>query len=129
VRFVPRFVSDRELPAFFRRADIVVLPYVRTERFDQSGVMATALAFEKPLVVSDIGGCSDLAAVGAARLVPPDDPAALSQALQTLLNDEGERSRLARSAAAAAAGPYSWESAAAATAALYRKLSGQNPRP
>ena len=34
VRFVPRFVSDAELPAFFRRADIVVLPYARTERFD-----------------------------------------------------------------------------------------------
>ena len=37
VRFVPRFVSDRELPAYFRRADVVVLPYSRTERFDQSG--------------------------------------------------------------------------------------------
>jgi glycosyltransferase involved in cell wall biosynthesis len=129
VRFVPRFVSERELPAFFRRADIVVLPYVRTERFDQSGVMATALAFAKPLVVSDVGGFGDLAEVGAVRLVPPDDPKALAQALRALLSDEGERSRLARSAAAAAAGPYSWESAADATAALYRKLSGQNPRP
>ena len=34
VRFIPRFVSDAELPAFFRRADVVVLPYSRTERFD-----------------------------------------------------------------------------------------------
>ena len=47
---VPRFVSDAELPAFFRRADIVVLPYSRTERFDWSGVLATALAFGKPTV-------------------------------------------------------------------------------
>ncbi|MBV8220489.1 MAG: glycosyltransferase family 4 protein, partial [Solirubrobacterales bacterium] len=29
VRFVPRYVSDAELPAFFRRADVVVLPYSR----------------------------------------------------------------------------------------------------
>ena len=73
VRFVPRFVSDAELPAFFRRADVVVLPYTRTERFDLSGVLATALAFGKPTVLSDVGGFGEVAAAGAARLVPPDD--------------------------------------------------------
>ena len=72
VRFVPRFVSDAELPAFFRRADVVVLPYSRTERFDSSGVLATALAFGKPTVVSDVGGFGEVAArrrcaAGAAR--------------------------------------------------------------
>ena len=71
VRFVPRFVSDAELPAFFRRADIVVLPYSRTERLDWSGVLATALAFGKPIVVSDVGGFGEVAAAGAARLVAP----------------------------------------------------------
>ena len=45
IRVVPRFVSDLELPALFRRADVVVLPYTRTERLDFSGVLATALAF------------------------------------------------------------------------------------
>ena len=34
----------------FDRADVVVLPYARTERFDQSGVLATALAFGKAVV-------------------------------------------------------------------------------
>src|SRR5262249_41524774 len=37
VRFISRYVSDAELASFFRRADVVVLPYSRTERFDQSG--------------------------------------------------------------------------------------------
>ena len=64
VRFVPRFVSDAELASFFRRADVVVLPYSRTERFDQSGVLATALAFAKPVVVSDIGGFGEVAELG-----------------------------------------------------------------
>ncbi|MEA2368845.1 MAG: hypothetical protein QOH38_1563, partial [Thermoleophilaceae bacterium] len=41
VRFVPRFVSDPEIPAFFRRADLVVLPYRETEA---SGVLYAALA-------------------------------------------------------------------------------------
>jgi glycosyltransferase involved in cell wall biosynthesis len=122
VRFVPRFVSDRELPAYFRRADVVVLPYSRTERFDQSGVLATALGFGKPAVVSDVGGFGEVAATGAARLVAPGDAEALAGALGELLGDPSERSRMADAAVAAARGPYSWEAAAAKTAALYREL-------
>ena len=122
VRFVPRFVSDRELPAYFRRAEVVVLPYSRTERFDQSGVLATALAFGKPAVLSDIGGFGKVAATGAARLVAPGDAEALASALGELLGDPSERCRMADAALAAARGPYSWEAAAARTAALYREL-------
>ncbi len=93
VRLVARFVSDAELRSFFRRADLVVLPYSRTERFDQSGVLATALAFGKPTVVTDVGGFGEVAALGAARLVAPDDVAALHDALTALLADAGERER------------------------------------
>jgi glycosyltransferase involved in cell wall biosynthesis len=122
VRFVPRFVSDAELPAFFRRADVVALPYVRTERFDQSGVLATALAFGKAMIVSDIGGVGEVAAAGAARLVAPGDPAALSEALRELLDDPAARAALMAGARQAAAGPFSWDEAARRTVALYRSL-------
>jgi glycosyltransferase involved in cell wall biosynthesis len=122
VRFVPRFVSDAELPAFFRRADIVALPYSRTERFDFSGVLATALAFGKPTVISDIGGFAEVAAAGAARLVAPDDSAALGAAIDELLGDQQAREGLAWGALTAAKGAYSWETAADETLALYRDL-------
>ena len=124
VRFVSRFVSDAELPAFFRRADVVALPYARTERLDWSGVLATGLAFGKPMVVSDVGGLGELAAAGAARLVPPGDPGALREALSGLLADPQEREGLAWGALTAARGAYSWESAARETLALYRDLVG-----
>ena len=39
VRFVTRFVEDAEIPAIFRRADVVVLPYRDAEH---SGVLYTA---------------------------------------------------------------------------------------
>jgi glycosyltransferase involved in cell wall biosynthesis len=122
VRFIPRFVSDAELPAFFRRADLVALPYSRTERLDWSGVLATALAFGKPTVVSDVGGFGEVAAAGAARLVAPDDPAALRAAIEALLNDQQAREGLAWGALTAAKGAYSWEAAADETLALYRDL-------
>ncbi len=122
-RFVERFVTDAEVPAFFRRADIVVLPYSRTERFDQSGVLATALAFGKPIVLSDIGSFGEVAATGAATLVAPDDPSALRETLSGLLADPARREELSRAALAAARGRYSWESAARDTLALYRTVS------
>jgi glycosyltransferase involved in cell wall biosynthesis len=119
VRFVERFVSDAELPAYFRRADVVVLPYRRTERFDQSGVLFTALAFGKAVVLTDIGGFGEVAAAGAARMVAPDDPEALAAALTSLLDDQQARSALERAASAAASGAYSWDEAARRTLHLY----------
>jgi glycosyltransferase involved in cell wall biosynthesis len=119
VRFVPRFVADVEIPTFFRRADLVVLPY---REIDQSGVLFTALGFGSPLLVSAVGGFPEVAATGAAELVAAGDPAALHAALVRLLEDPAARGRLAAAARAAAAGPYAWDAIAERTLALYRSL-------
>ena len=119
VRFVTRFVDDAEIPAIFRRADLVVLPYLDAEH---SGVLYTGLAFGKPMVVSAVGGFPEVAAHGAARLVPPGDTAALATTLRELLGDEPARAELASAATAAAAGPYSWDEAARLHLDLYREL-------
>src|SRR5919198_2059005 len=119
VRFVPRFVSDRELPAYLRRADVVALPHRDAE---QSGVLFAALAFAKPIVMSDVGGFPEVARTGAGALVPHGQPEALSARLQELLDDPAERERLASAAAAAPAGPYSWELIARQTLELYAEL-------
>ena len=99
VRFVPRFVTDTEIPAYFERADVVALPY---REIDQSGVLYTALAFGKPLVLSDVGGFSDVGAHGAARLVPPGDAPALAGALAELIAAPETRERLSAAATRAA---------------------------
>lgn len=123
VRFVPRFIADPEIPAYLRRAEVVVLPY---RRIEQSGVLYAALAFGKPLVLSDVGGFAEVGReTGAARLVAPGDPEALAAALRELLADPGARTQLAAGARAAAAGPYSWERIAERTLALYRELLGE----
>jgi len=119
VRWVPRFVADAELAACFRRADIVVLPY---REIDQSGVLATALAFGSPLVLSDVGGFGEVAGAGAAVLVPPGDPAALGDALAALLADGAARERLSLAARALAGGEWSWRRVAERTKAVYSSL-------
>jgi len=119
VRFLTRFIEDAEIPAIFRRADLLTLPYRDAEH---SGVLYTGLAFGKPLVLSAVGGFPEVAATGAARLVPPEDPAALAAALAELTADPTARDRLAAAAQAAAAGPYSWDAVATQTLALYQEL-------
>jgi glycosyltransferase involved in cell wall biosynthesis len=120
VRFVPRFVGDDEIPALFRRADIVALPY---REIDQSGVLQTALAFGRPLVLSRVGGFTEVGEDhAAARLVEPGDVDDLHQALTELLGDPAARGRLGDAALRAAAGPYSWDAVAERTLRLYQSL-------
>ena len=119
VRWVTRYVTDGELAACFRRADLVVAPYRESE---QSGVIATALAFGTPLLASDVGGFGEVAAAGAAALVPAGDAAALREEIARLLADPPARERLAAAALALAHGEWSWERVAARTRALYASL-------
>ncbi|HYI81158.1 MAG TPA: glycosyltransferase [Thermoleophilaceae bacterium] len=123
VRFVDRFVAERELPAYFRRADVVALPY---RDIDQSGVLYTALAFGKAIVASSIGGFAEVAEDhGALVPVPSGEPDALRAALATLVSDPSARAAQEARAAAAAAGPYSWDEAARLTLALYEEVAGR----
>ncbi len=119
VRFVPRFIAGAELAGYFERADLVVLPY---REIDQSGVLFTALAFGKPLLLSDVGGFPEVAATGAARTFPAGDVASLHKALRELLSDGGAREQMALRAREAATGPYSWSAIAERTLALYSEL-------
>src|SRR3954451_15610278 len=96
----PRYVSEAELGAHSGRPDLVVLPY---REIGQSGVLFTALAFGRPLLLSDVGGFGEVAAAGAAELVAPGDPAALHAALAGLLADPVRLARLAAGARDAAA--------------------------
>ena len=97
----------------------MVLPHTRV---DQSGPAFAALAFGKPLLLSDVGGFPDLAATGAAALAPPGDPAALHAELERLLADPAALASMGAAAAAAAAGPYAWDAIGRRTLQLYAEL-------
>jgi glycosyltransferase involved in cell wall biosynthesis len=121
VRFVPRFITDEQLPPYFRRADLVVLPY---REIEQSGVLFTALAFGKALLLSDVGGFAEVAALGGAHAVAPGDARALRAALTELLADPAKLDALATRARQLATGEYGWDGIARRTLALYERLLG-----
>jgi glycosyltransferase involved in cell wall biosynthesis len=121
VRFVPRFVSDGELAACFDAAQVAVLPY---REIEQSGVLATALAFGTPTVATAVGAFPEAAEQGAIATVPPGDEAALAASLDRLLADPTERAILTAGARRLALGAWSWDAVARQHLAAYRELLG-----
>ena len=47
------FIKDSEVPLYFGAADLVVQPY---KSATQSGVTQIAYHYEKPMLVTDVGG-------------------------------------------------------------------------
>ncbi|HVF20312.1 MAG TPA: glycosyltransferase family 4 protein [Mycobacteriales bacterium] len=73
-------------------ADLVVMP----SRWEGSPLSAhETLLAGRPLVATAVGGLPDLLGGGAARLIPPEDPAAIAAAVGDLLADDIERNALA----------------------------------
>lgn len=126
VKFVPRFVSDGELAACFDAAQVAVLPY---REIEQSGVLATALAFGTPTIATAVGAFPEAAEHGALTTVPPGDEAALAAALDRLLGDATERAILTAGARRLALGAWSWERVAQQHLGVYRELLGAADAP
>ncbi len=70
--------------ALYRWADVVTMPSRRPESLGR--VAIEALSYGRPVLASAIGGLREVVADGVTGwLVPPDDPAALGQALARIL--------------------------------------------
>ena len=79
VRFEDRYIPNEEVETYFRAADVVVLPY---RSATQSGIVQIALAFERPVIVSDVGGLPEAVHPGeTGEVVPAEDAPALAAAL------------------------------------------------
>ncbi|MGZ7080835.1 MAG: glycosyltransferase, partial [Thermoanaerobaculia bacterium] len=100
VLFDFRFIPDSEIATYFSAADVVLAPY-RTEA--QSGVALTAYHFARPVIASNVGGLPEI--VDSEFIVPPDDPAALANAIDRFF--ESDRATMERRAAERAR-MYSW---------------------
>jgi len=113
------YIPMSEVADIFQATDLVVLPY---REFDaQSGVGNIALAFELPLVVTNVGGLAEL--VDDARVVcRPGDAQALARAIVPALLDDQLRSKL-KFDASRLKSRYSWSAAISQTMKIYQQLN------
>lgn len=118
VTFLGRVDHD-VLPRCYASADVYASPALGGESFGI--VLLEAMAAGVPLVASDIPGYRSVARDGEqGRLVPPDDPGALADALGALLDNAALRAAMGR-AGRRTAQAYDWPEIAAQAAAAYRR--------
>jgi glycosyltransferase involved in cell wall biosynthesis len=111
------YVSRAELLALYGRAALVAMPS-RYEGFGYGA--AQALCAGVPLVAADAASLPEIVA-GAAALVDPADPGAWTAALQTILADPEAAGKRAAAARPAARERFTWQAAARAMEAVYRR--------
>lgn len=87
-----RFVSESEVRFFFCAASLVAQTY---RSATQSGVTQIAYHFERPMLVTDVGGLPEIVPHGICGYVCPPESAALAEKLDAFfrLNQEEEFSR------------------------------------
>jgi glycosyltransferase involved in cell wall biosynthesis len=120
-----RFIAEPEVAELMEQAAVVVLPY---RKLDSSGVLATAIGYRRPVVVSDVGSLGEIVReFGAGLVVPPGDESALGDACASLLSDPGALAK-AYEGAAKAASELTWEASAQEHERVYGEIRGTNRR-
>jgi glycosyltransferase involved in cell wall biosynthesis len=110
-------LPESRVPGLFAASTCVVLPY---RQASQSGVGSEAKRYGRGLIATTVGGLPELVDSGSGRLVEPEDPAALADAILEVLTTPGLAAKLGTGAASSAA-EASWESVGAKTLAAYRR--------
>jgi len=82
---VDRFIQDSEVKNYFCASDVVVQPY---KSATQSGVTQIAYHFNKPMIVTDVGGLKEMCPDGKVGYVVPVDKDALAQAILNYFKEE-----------------------------------------
>jgi glycosyltransferase involved in cell wall biosynthesis len=76
--FFDHFIKDNEVPLFFSVADLVVQPY---KTATQSGVTQIAYYFEKPMLVTDVGGLREIVPDGRCGYVVKPEAVFIAEAI------------------------------------------------
>jgi polysaccharide biosynthesis protein PslF len=101
VSFDPHYRDAAALAQLVNGADIVLLPYDSTDQVT-SGVLIEAVAAGKPVVATGFPHALELLGDGAGLVVAHRDPAAIADALRTLITRRDLADRMSHLASAAA---------------------------
>jgi len=82
------FIPDPEVVNYFCAADLVVQPY---KNATQSGVTQIAYHFDKPMIVSDVGGLSELVPDGVVGYVVQPEPSEIASAVIRFYDENKEK--------------------------------------
>jgi len=117
------WVSDEDLPRYYRSCHIFCAPSIGFESFGL--ILLEAMAAGKPIVTCDIPGYRTVMAdVQEGLMVPPEDEEALAQALIRLLREPAARQVMGQRGRAKAQA-YAWERVSEQVLIYYQELMAQ----
>ncbi len=117
----------QDTSVYYAACDVMVLPSL-TE--GSPNVLLEAMATGVPSVATQVGGIPEIVKDGeSALLVPPSDPAALAQAIRTLLGDAELRARLVVNARSAIEARHTPETRAQELISRYRSVLADATQP
>lgn len=110
-------IPDEQVAQLFQEASVVVCPYIEAS---QSGVLALANAFGKPVVATTVGGIPEMIEHGkTGLLVPPRDARSLAEAIITILENHTLKQTMRLHALHQSRTELSWPSIAKRTMTVY----------
>lgn len=120
IELINRFLSDAEVAALMRRAEIIALPYLSAT---QSGVIPTAFPFAKAILATAVGGIPDMIRDDEnGLLAAANDAEGFRNGLERLMRDAALRRRLGEAGAAFAKERLGWDAIAARHLDFYEEI-------
>jgi alpha-maltose-1-phosphate synthase len=126
VIWVPGMLAKPEVIQILTHATVFACPSL----YEPLGIVnLEAMACGTAVVASRVGGIPEVVADGqTGLLVPPDDPAALADAINALVRDPVRAAAMGQLGRERAAAEFSWATIAAQTAELYAELANRAGR-
>lgn len=115
--FFDRFINDDEVKHFFGPSELVIQPY---RDATQSGVTQIAYHFEKPMVVTDVGGLREIVPDGRCGYVVKPDPSSISDAIADFLDNN--KKEIFTENVKQEKVKYSWSRMTASILGIYEKI-------
>ena len=127
---MPGMIPERELPFYYRAANVFALPAIIDRNGDTESlglVLVEAMASGLPVVASRVGGIPDVVENGVnGLLVEQKRPEQLAESIRRLLSDAALSEALGRRGVQTANERFSWEASAERTEAVYAGMLSRN---
>ena len=114
---VEKFIQDSEVKYYFCASDLVVQPY---KTATQSGVTQIAYHFNKPMIVTDVGGLKEMCPDGKVGYVVPLDKSLLAHAMLKFFNGDQQENMITHIIEEKK--KYSWEILVQNIFSLYNRI-------
>lgn len=117
--FYDHFIKDNEVTLFFGSADLVIQPY---KSATQSGVTQIAYYFEKPMLVTDVGGLKEIVADGICGYVVKPEPAKIAESMIDFFDNN--RKSMFTEGVRAEKEKFTWDKMTESIWSVFKKIQG-----